>query len=114
MCIVLGFSLNSSHIVSSYHSFNLFSADRTSRNGLICWLIEYGPSCAGLTHYSMTAVQEHCIDFSSKTDVTIVKCFLFLLKEVCQLIDLFLEHYYFLAKESIVLPFNLRVTSAID
>ena len=106
--------LSGSHIVSSDHSFNLLSTYRTSRNGLICWLIEDGPRCAGLTHDPMAAIQEYCVDFSSETDVTIVKCFLFLLKQVCQFIDLLLEHYYFLSKESIVLPFYLRVASTID
>ena len=79
-CFISYVCVLGSHIVSSDHSLNLLSTYWTPRNGLICWLIENGPGCARLTHDPMAAIKEYRVDFSCETDVTIVKCFLFLLK----------------------------------
>ena len=62
----------------------------------------------------MTAVQEDSIDLSAEADIAVVKRLLLLLKEVCEFVNLFLEHDNFLAQKGIVLPLDLCLTSAVD
>ena len=61
----------------------------------------------------MAAVQEHCVNLATETDVTIVKRFLFLFQQVSQFIDLLLKHNYLLSQECIVLPLDLRLAAAV-